>query len=79
MMPYTRLAKVIIDLSNYVTTQEAAKRLGFHVNHIRRMIREGDLAGKKLGNMWFITNESLDRYAQETAGFDKFDPRRGNQ
>lgn len=79
MMPYTRLAKVIIDLSNYVTTQEAAKRLGFHIVHVRRMIREGDLTGKKLGNMWFITKESLDKYIQETAGFDKFDPRRGNQ
>jgi excisionase family DNA binding protein len=43
------------DLPGYLTTQEAADKLQFHVNHYRKMIREGDLQGVKVGTMWFVT------------------------
>jgi excisionase family DNA binding protein len=84
MMPYTNLFKLQVirttmpDLANYLTTQEAAQQLQFHIEHVRRMLREGDLDGKKIGYMWFVTKESIDRYLKETADLSKFDPRRGN-
>ncbi len=37
------------DLTDYVTTQEAADKLGYHVDHVRRMLREKDLQGQKAG------------------------------
>jgi excisionase family DNA binding protein len=67
------------DLTDYMTTQEAAEQLGYHVEHVRRMLREGDLKGKKVGYMWFIHKPSVDEYLDKTVGLEKFDPRRGNE
>jgi excisionase family DNA binding protein len=67
------------DLSDYMTTQEAAKALGYHVESIRRLLREGDLQGLKVGTLWLVQRASVTEYIQKNAGLDKFDPRRGNQ
>jgi excisionase family DNA binding protein len=63
------------DLKDYMTTEEAAKKMGFHVEHIRRMRRQGKLKGKKVGAMWFILRESVEKHLQEMAGKNKFGPR----
>lgn len=62
------------DLTNYVTTIEAAQELGFHVNHIRRMVRRGDLKIKRVGHMIFISLESIKVYKDKTKEFDKHSP-----
>ena len=49
------------DLTNFVTTDEAAQELGFNVNHIRRMIRRGDLQTKRVGQP-FETTVYCQRY-----------------
>lgn len=67
------------DLTDYMTTNEAAEQLGYHVEHVRRMIREGDIKGQKVGNMWFVFKPSVSEYKEKTAGLGKFDPRRGNE
>lgn len=76
----SRSARSIMpDLTDYLTTEEAAKALGFHIVHIRRMLREKDLEGKKVGQMWFVRKQSVSDYKKRTEGLEKFDPRRGNQ
>lgn len=77
MMPLAH-TRSMPDLSDYLTTEEAAGRLGFHVDHIRRMLRQGDLTGKKVGQMWFVAKASIEKYQKATSGMGKFDPRRGN-
>lgn len=77
-MTYT-LSVTMPDLTDYLTDQEAAQRLGFHVNHVRRMRRQGDLEAIKVGSIWLISKKSIDIYLRKTAGLEKFDPRRGNQ
>lgn len=67
------------DLADYMSTDEAAQKLGFHVAHIRRMLREKDLEGLKVGITWLVSRKSLEQYLKETEGLSKFDPRRGNQ
>ncbi|GIK10739.1 MAG TPA: helix-turn-helix domain-containing protein [Anaerolineales bacterium] len=62
------------DLTGYVTTDEAAQELGFHVNHIRRMVRRGDLEIKRVGHMLFISLASIREYQKSTKGFDKHSP-----
>jgi excisionase family DNA binding protein len=62
------------DLTNFVTTSEAAQELGFHVNHIRRMVRRGDLKTMRVGQMIFISSESIKVYKDKTKGFDKHSP-----
>jgi len=71
--------KPMPDLKDYLTTEEASKELNFHIDHIRRMRREGDLEGMKVGQMWFISKKSVADYKKQTAGLGKFDPRRGNK
>lgn len=65
------------DIAEFMTTEEAAKKLGFHVIYIRRMVREGKLKGMKVGPTWLISRRSVDEYKQKNEGLDKFDPRRG--
>ncbi|MBI5714426.1 MAG: helix-turn-helix domain-containing protein [Chloroflexi bacterium] len=66
------------DLDDYLTTESAAKELDFHVEHIRRMLRDGDLKGLKMGHGWLVSRKSVADYKKLTKGMDKRDPRRGN-
>lgn len=62
------------DLANYATTDQAAESLGFHVNHIRRMVRRGDLEVLRVGHMLLISKASIERYKKSTKGHDKHSP-----
>lgn len=78
MLPYTQIDQIMPDLSGYFTPQAAAQRLDYSVEHVRRMLREGDLEGLKIGYMWLVSKESVEKYLKETSGMGKFDRRRGN-
>ena len=45
------------DLTDYMTTQEAAELLGYHVENVRRMLRDEELDGVKWGKSWFVLRE----------------------
>lgn len=62
------------NLQGYCTTTEAAQELGFHVNHIRRMVKRGDLQTMRVGQMLFISLTSIKQYKDKTKGFDKHSP-----
>lgn len=81
MLPYTQIDnnRVMPDLADFVTTQEAAALLDYHIEHVRRMAREGDLQGLKIGTTWLINRKSIDSYIRENSKFGKFDRRRGNR
>ena len=49
----------MINLSNYVSTREAAKRLGIHEESLRRIIRIGTLPAEKMGGQWYIDKDQL--------------------
>jgi excisionase family DNA binding protein len=66
------------DLTLYMTTEDAAQRLGYHLESIRRMLREKELEGKKWGRYWLISKKSVEEYKKRNDGLSKFDPRRGN-
>lgn len=61
------------DLTGFITTQEAAKKLGYHINHVRRMIKRGDLDTKRVGHMLFVSNLSVESYQEKTKDFVKHD------
>lgn len=67
------------DLKDYVTTEEVAKQLGFHVIHVRKMVRERKLDGLKAGPIWLVSRKSVADYKKRTEGMSKFDPHRGRQ
>ena len=56
-------------LNEAMTTEEAARLLGYHINHVRRLIREGVLEAEKIGRVWFIDRDSVYRIrAQQGEG-----------
>jgi len=82
MMPYTQLdtkqdTKVMPDLEDYLTTEDAAKKLGFHVKSIRYMVYNGTLEGLKVGRSLLVSKKSIKEYLEKTSGMSKNDPRRG--
>ena len=49
-------------LENKFTAQEAADRLGYHVNHVYRLLRQGALKGELFqGKVWVIDRSEVER------------------
>ena len=46
----------------WITTTEAAEASGYHVNHIRRLIRSGEIEARKFGTIWQVNSASFVRY-----------------
>lgn len=51
----------------WLTTSEAARLSGYHVERIRELIREGKINARKFGPVWAVNRQSLIRYVQEIA------------
>ena len=66
------------DLADYITTEEAADLSGYHVNYIRRIMRQGKIKGRKAGIVWLIERPSLLEYLAtvQALGTKKFTPDR---
>ena len=41
------------------SVEEAAKKLKYHVKHVRHMVREGSLEDRKIGQTWLVKSEAL--------------------
>lgn len=48
--------------SEFITANEAAQYLGYEVQHVRRLLRQGKLDGEKVGRDWIVRRESIARY-----------------
>jgi len=46
----------------HIPTSEAAKRSGFSMVHLRRLLMTGKLEGFQFGRDWFVYTDSLERY-----------------
>jgi excisionase family DNA binding protein len=68
-----------IELSDYMTTTEAAKVLGFHLRSVNYMARNKTLEAVKLGRTWLVSRKSVGEYLAKTRGMSKYDPRRGTE
>ena len=49
---------------DWITTTEAAEISGYHPEHVRRLIRQGRIVGKKFGFVWQVSSASLLEYLQ---------------
>lgn len=60
-------ASVVEDniMDGYVTVAEAARRLDRSNEQVRRYLREGRLAGRRIGLQWFIEEGALDGWAPQ--------------
>jgi excisionase family DNA binding protein len=64
------------DLEEFMTTKEAAEKLGFNVRSIPYMIKTETLEGIRFGRVWLVSRKSVKEYLEKTAGMSKNDPRR---
>ena len=73
MSIFTRIptSKTMPDLAEFMTTQEAAKALGFHVKTIPLMVRNKSLQGVRFGRAWLVSRKSVQEYLDKTKGMSK--------
>jgi len=50
------------DGNDWITTQEAAELSGYHVNYIRQLLQADKLHGRKWGQAWQVSRQSLREY-----------------
>jgi excisionase family DNA binding protein len=65
------------DPTEWITTKEAAELTGYHVKYIRKLVKEGKLAGVKRGGRdWWVDKASVLEYFEEMKrlGTAKHDP-----
>lgn len=49
-------------MPEWITTEEAAEASGYDVQHVRRLMRQHKIKGRKAGTMWWVDPESLRVY-----------------
>ena len=47
------------EMEGYITVPEAAQQLSRSTEQVRRYLREGKLAGRRIGNQWFIREPAV--------------------
>jgi len=62
-------------MADWITTAEAAELSGYHPDHLRELIRDGQIAAVKKGNAWWVDSKSLLTYLK--AAQKSEDKRRG--
>lgn len=51
-----------------LTLTEAGLRLGLEASSLRHQIRNGKLRARKMGPLWTVTEQEVERYAREHRG-----------
>ena len=68
---------LMADISEYLTTEEAADILGYSPEYVRRMLRNDKLPAEKKAGVWLIPVSAVKNYKEAVKGMDRNDPRRG--
>jgi excisionase family DNA binding protein len=50
------------NVTEWLTTAEAAELTGYHVKYVRRLVREGKIAARKRGRDWWVDKASVRAY-----------------
>lgn len=49
-------------MSAYLTAAQVAYQIGEDVDNVRRRLARGQIAGRKLGNRWRVTQAAVDAF-----------------
>lgn len=64
-MAYAKKQVLVTDDRDWLTPQQAATRIGFHPESVRRMLRDGALQGFHIGSRWRIRPAILDELSRQ--------------
>ena len=67
---------IMPDLAEFMTTEEAAEKLGFTVVSVRNLIYKKKLESIRFGRSILIPKKAVEEYLVKTKGMSKNDPRR---
>ena len=56
---------------DWITTAEAVTISGYHQEHIRRLLKQRKIEGRKFGIVWQISRQSLQNYLDRMAKLGK--------
>lgn len=64
-------------MPEWITVPEAAELTGYHANHLRRLIRAGDIHAEKRGGHWWVDRKSVEDYLAKVkkAGDARYGPK----
>jgi len=48
-------------MSEKLTVKQAAHELGYHPNHVYRLLREGTIRGEQFSRVWMIDRREVER------------------
>ncbi len=48
-------------MGDKLTAGEVAKELGYHVNHVYRLLKQGKLKGQQFNRVWIIDRREVER------------------
>jgi excisionase family DNA binding protein len=48
-------------MSEPLTADQAAKELGYHLNYLYSLLKEGTVQGRKFGRDWMISRQEVER------------------
>ncbi len=52
---------------DYITVKTASKYSGYSEQYLRRILREGTLKTRKIGQLWLIEQSEFGKYLQEAS------------
>ncbi len=61
-------------MADWITTTEAVKLSGYHIDYIRKLIKAGKVRGQKWGQQWQVSRSSLLAHITKT---EKLGAKRG--
>lgn len=68
--------KIMPDLTEFMTTDEAATKLGFTAMSVRHLVYKKKIKGIRFGRSLLIPKKAIEEYLEKTKGMNKNDPRR---
>lgn len=54
-------------MEDWITTFEASEFTGYHQEYLRELIRSGRVKGRKFGNVWQVSRQSIQEYLAEAS------------
>lgn len=70
MLYYVILLYNRVMSETWITVQEGVALTGYHADHLRRLIRAGEIMALKKGNAWWVSQESLLVYLEQASAAD---------
>lgn len=62
------------DLSDFISTEEAAEKLKYQIKQVCRMMQKGSIQGLRISRTWLVRRAALDGYMKHSASMAKHDP-----